>query len=176
MDKALLDRMNTVYGPLARRARELTRRLGEAGLTAHWGWYAFHSVRVDGTYETEEFPIPVVSVEGLGDVGFDLDSVFLELQIPRKTALAFDYGRLPEGAEVYGAEDYLGDFYRPGMGTAEVVRRIEESREQTVCIAVSFPGDAAVGTLYREVGEWYGRLNRRPAGTTGIEETPCRNG
>lgn len=158
MDRAQFDQLNEIYTPLAGRAEALTRRLKAAGYSVCMGWYANHSVKLEGKYETEVFPIPVVAVDGLGDIGFDLDGVFLELQLPREKALDFDYGQLPEGAEVYGAEDYLGNFYRPGMDPEEVLRRIRESREETVCIAMSFPGHTEAGTLYDAVQMWCGRL------------------
>lgn len=151
MDQALFEQLNRVYAPLSRRARELKSALEKAGIPAAWEWYAFHSVKVEGEYVTEEFPIPVVTAAGLCDVGFDLDHIFLELQLPRERALALDYGKLPPEAEVYGAEAYLEDFYHPGMDRGEIVRRIEESGEATVCITGNFPKETDTEELLKAV-------------------------
>lgn len=141
MDTALFQQLNRIYAPLHGRARRLTGVLAQRGVEASWGWYANHSVKVDGGYQTEEFPIPVVEAGDLCEIGLDLDGCWLEFQLPRGTALAFDYGRLPEGFEVYGVEQYLTDFYTAGMDRAGIAGRIARSTEQAVNIALSFPTD-----------------------------------
>ena len=141
MDAALLKQLNGIFGPPARRAAALASALKQKGVPASRGWYANHSVRVDGRWQTEEFAIPLVEVGGLGDVGFDLDGVWLELRLPREKALTFDYAALPAPFEVYGLEDYLTDFYHEGMDPAELSRRIAESGEREIGAALSFPAD-----------------------------------
>lgn len=63
MDKALFQQLNQIYAPLRGRANRLARALAEGGLKAEWGWYANHAVKIDGEYQGEEFPIPVMDVE-----------------------------------------------------------------------------------------------------------------
>ncbi|MDE6259448.1 MAG: DUF3201 domain-containing protein [Oscillospiraceae bacterium] len=141
MDKALFQQLNRIYAPLHSRALRLTQALAQRGIKAEWGWYNNHSVRVDGEYQTEEFPIPVVDVGGLCEIGLDSDGCWLEFRLPREAALAFDWGRLAEGLEVYGVDDYLLDFYRAGMDIAGIAGRIEASAEQAVNAALYFPAD-----------------------------------
>ena len=50
-------------------------------------------------------------MKGLCEIGFNLDHCWLEFQLSREAALAFGWEQLPEDAEVYGAEQYLMDFY-----------------------------------------------------------------
>ena len=52
MDRALFQRLNQIYAPLRGRANRLARALEESGLKAKWAWYANHSVKVDGEYQT----------------------------------------------------------------------------------------------------------------------------
>ncbi len=73
MDAALFQQLNRIYAPLRGRAVRLTQLLAEKGLKAEWGWYANHSVKVDGEYQIEEFPVPVIEVEGLCEIGLNLD-------------------------------------------------------------------------------------------------------
>ena len=151
MDKALFQRLNQIYGLLHHRALRLTRALAQGGIEAKWGWYANHSVMVDGEYQTEEFPIPVVEVSGLCEIGFNLDGCWLEFQLPRESALAFDWERLPEEIEVYGVENYLMDFYHIGMDRSGIAVRIAESTEQAVNAALAFPADAELEALLAAV-------------------------
>lgn len=156
-EKTLFEQLNDIYAPLRVRADGLTGLLVQAGCDARWGWYGNHSVQVDGAYRTQEFPIPVVEVTELCDVGLDLDNCWLELHLSRAQALAFDWRKLPEGAEVYGAEDYLSDFYHAGMDVDDIAGRIAESREENVHVALSFPRDAQDGELLaavKQCREW----------------------
>ena len=151
MDKVLFQQLNQVYAPLRGRAVHLTQALSRNGIDAKWGWYANHSVEVDGEYQTEEFPIPVVDVGDLCEIGFNLDGCWLEFQLPRAEALAFDWKQLPRDAEVYGVENYLMDFYHIGMDLSGIAARIEESSEQAVNAALAFPADVEFEILLAAV-------------------------
>ena len=151
MDKFLFQQLNQVYAPLRGRAAHLTQALSRNGIDAKWGWYANHSVEVDGEYQTEKFPIPVVDVGNLCEIGFNLDGCWLEFQLPRAEALVFDWGQLPKDAEVYGVENYLMDFYHIGMDRAGIAVRIEESAEQAVNAALAFPADVELEALLAAV-------------------------
>ena len=59
MDKSLFQQLNRVYAPLRDRAAHLTQALSRNGIDAKWGWYANHSVEVDGEYQTEEQKLDV---------------------------------------------------------------------------------------------------------------------
>ena len=151
MDKVLFQQLNQVYAPLRGRAVHLTQALSRNGIDAKWGWYANHSVEVDSEYQTEEFPIPVVDVGDLCEVGFNLDGCWLEFQLSRAEALVFDWGQLPGDAEVYGVENYLMDFYHIGMDRSGVAERIAESTEQAVNAALAFPADVELEALLAAV-------------------------
>ena len=137
MDKALFQQLNQIYAPLRGRANRLARALAEGGLKAE--------------YQGEEFPIPVMDVGDLCEIGFNLDDCWVEFQLSRKAALAFDWAQLPEGAEVYGVEQYLVDFYAAGMDRAGIAGRIAESAEQAVNIALTFPPDVEDSALLAAV-------------------------
>ena len=141
VDKALFLQLNGIYTPLSRRASRLCQDLADAGYAARWDWYGLHAALIDGGYQTEQFPIPVVVVDGLCDVGFDLDRIFLGFQLSRAAALAFDYRQLPDHFEVYGTEDYLHDLYHLGMDLDGIPRRIEHSSERAVGVQLTFSSD-----------------------------------
>ena len=61
-----------------------------------------------------------------------LTRLLAEFQLSREAALAFDWGQLPQDAEVYGVEQYPMDFYTAGMDRAGIAGRIAESTEQAV--------------------------------------------
>ena len=156
MDIARFDALNEVYGPLARRASALCGSLKGTGLAAQWGWYGNHSVFLEGEYRTEAFPIPVVEVEGRChrggcDVGLHVDEVFVEFQLSRRAALAFDWASLTVPFEVYGVDDYLHDFYREGMERPGIAGRIKASGEDRVGVSLTFPWETSDGVLLSTV-------------------------
>ena len=147
MDKVLFEQLNSAYAALGRRASALKCALAGAGIPANWNWYAYHSTLIEGEYRTEEFPIPVVDVEGGShkggcDVGFHMDEIFVEFQLGFDRAFGFDFGLIPQPFEVYGAEDCLHNFYTAGMDPDGIAARIMESGEREVCVSMLLPGDA----------------------------------
>ena len=147
MDKALFEQLNSAYGALGRRASALKVAVTESGQSASWNWYAYHSTLIDGEYRVEEFPIPVVTVDGVCDIGFHMDEIFVEFRLRFDQAFGFDFGLLPQPFEVYGAEDYLHNFYTAGMDPDGIAARIMGSGEQEVCVSLLLPGDTETDVL-----------------------------
>ena len=147
LDQRLFEQLNSAYAALGRRASALKVALTEAGERASWNWYAYHSTLIDGEYRVEEFPIPVVEVEGLCDIGFHMDEIFVEFRLSFDHAFGFDFGQLPQPFEVYGAEDYFHNFYTDGMDPDGIAARIMGSGEQEVCVSINLPGDTETDVL-----------------------------
>ena len=142
--------LNEVYEPLCARAKALCAYLKEQSTACTRGFYNLHSVRKGDGFFTEHFPIPVIMAQGLGDFGFELDHVFFETVLPREKALCFDFAALACGynIEVYGAEDFLTDFYHTGMDIEGLPSRIEKSAEREVCLCLKFACDTPPQTLF----------------------------
>ncbi len=149
--------LNTVYEPLCSHSKALCSYLKEEGISCTRGFYNLHAVRKGDGFFTEHFPIPVVTAQGLGDFGFELDHVFFEAVLPREKALSFDFSSLAcaHDVEVYGAEDFLTDFYHAGMDIEGLPSRIEKSAEREVCLSLKFacntPPDALVEAAKKAV-------------------------
>ena len=149
MDKVLFEQLNSAYAALGRRASALKFALGEAGMAAGWNWYAYHSTLIEGEYRVEEFPIPVVTVDGVCDVGFHMDEIFVEFKLTMDQVFGFDFGQIPAPFEVYGVEDYLHNFYTEGMDMDGIAARVLASGEQEVGVSMNLPGDASTETLVK---------------------------
>lgn len=69
-------------------------------------------------------------------MGLSIDGrAWLELHIPREQALRLDYEALVKSfpqLEIYGAQDYLTDFYHVGMEAQAVLNRVESSGEKEI--------------------------------------------
>ena len=133
--------LNNIYTPLYHRAKTLCSYLTAAGLSARWHWYSYHFTRREERYQAEYFPIPVITVDQICDIGLELDHIFLEGTLSQKQALANDFTAIPWPFEVYGGQDILQDFYRPGMSIQELPKRIADSGEKTIGLQLMLPAD-----------------------------------
>jgi len=138
------DTLNDIYAALNARAAVIRAAMQSIGVATAQGFYNNHYVKRNGAYVAEAYPIPVLTAGtefNIGrefDIGVDLNETSLEFHIPREKALALDYPALMEKhrAEVYGAEEFLGNFEEDGA--ASVAQKIAESDEETVCVCLFF--------------------------------------
>ncbi len=141
--------LNSVYEPLCLRAKRLCEHLKEQNILCERGFYNLHAVRRGESFFTEHFPIPVVTAKGLGDFGFELDHVFFEAVLPREKARELDFVELTRDfdAEIYGADNFLFDFYHAGMDASHIHKSIQNSAEKEICVSLRFPSDTTVFDL-----------------------------
>lgn len=132
--------LNRVYEPLYRRVQAAGRQLAGAGYTARWGWYNLHSSLRNGEYQVEFFPIPVITVGHWCDILLEPDSICVDARLTCEQAQAFDWNAVPWAFQLYGAEDYTEDLYRPGMRLEELSERIAQYG-QDIGIAIPLPVD-----------------------------------
>jgi hypothetical protein len=154
-DRTLL---NTLYKELHELGVGLLKAVRALGYDARLCYHNLHEVRVDGVFQTEYFPLPEIEIFNVADLGISLDkSLWLELTITREAALQLDYPSLAQAArlEVYGADDYLGDFCNAEMGFTLTRERIAASNEQAVHLCFYPPDNdpAALTALLKTLTE-----------------------
>lgn len=129
--------LNQVYEPLYRLAKVLIEELKNLDYTTTWGYYGFHSVKHNGDFITEYFPIPVITVDNICDIGLNLDHIFIEGKLIREDGLSFDYSKLESyNFEVYGIEEYTLDFYDKNDGVSSINQNINNSTEDEIGISI----------------------------------------
>lgn len=130
--------LNEIYEPLYKKAKYIYNKIIDSGYKASMGWYNMHSVKYNDNHLMEFFPIPVITIDSIGDMGIDIDSIFIELTISKEKALKTDYDSLIENysIEIYGAEDYLTDFYNVNMSPPDIKSKIQASNELQIHIAI----------------------------------------
>jgi len=135
--------LNNIYKPLCDKSREISDELKKLGYQIRSGFYNNHYVRDGDGFVVEHFPIPVLSISNVGDIGVDVNSVWVEFVVSKDKAVSLDYPALTQAykVEVYGADDYLHDFYNTESDLQFVVERIQKSNESKICITVTFDSD-----------------------------------
>ena len=130
--------LNVFYKPLHQKGRKALSIIRGLGFNAKFGYYNLHEVLIEGEYQTEYFPLPEIKISGAGqsaDLGISLDgTAWLEITIKKETALSVCYSKLLEtyNFEIYGANDYLTDFYHAGMDCGNISHLIENSAEDEI--------------------------------------------
>lgn len=139
-DEKTINLLNGIYRPLHERATELSKLLREKGLDARLGWYNMHYRGTGGgEYAPDYFPIPVISIAGICDVEFNIDTVTVTAKLTRKDSLEKDIDGIGVSYEAYGVNDYLNDF-RAAETTSEQMRRaIAQSDEKEVFFGFLLP-------------------------------------
>lgn len=141
MNSDFLEKLNELYQTLAKKTEDLALLLSGFG-KCEYGWYNGHFHKDDGKWVKEYYPIPVISVKGLCDIEVGLETTTLSAKLGRDAAAQFPFETL-SGCEfeVYGVQNYLSDFYRDGITTAQMRENICSSEEAE--IGFSFAVDRA---------------------------------
>ncbi len=124
-------------------ACETQAYLDDRGIDSKLQFISNNTIKIGDAYEVQGYPIPILTVLGKGDIGFNLDGRFYEFFIRKETALRLDIETLSQtcAVEVYGAKDCEKDYYRDGMSGATFKNGVENSKENAFGICF-YPGDA----------------------------------
>jgi hypothetical protein len=141
-DEKTINLLNGIYRPLHERATALSKLLREKGLDARLGWYNMHYRGTGGgEYAPDYFPIPVISIAGLCDVEFNIDTVNVTAKLTRKDSLEKNIDGIGVSYEAYGVNDYLNDFRNAETTTEQMRRAIAQSDEKEVFFGFLLPQD-----------------------------------
>ncbi len=98
-------------------------------------------IKIDGNYEIQHYPIPIIEIEHIGDIGINIDSIFFEFSFSKNDfesinldLLINDYVKL----EIYGGKNCMMDFYYQGDSIEDIKNRIKLSTENTLMLSIYF--------------------------------------
>lgn len=151
--------LNIVYEPVYKYMQSFLKVLTlQEGYEYKWGFYNNHFIKKGEVWETEYYPIPVITIHDICDIGFDIDRTFVECKIKREKALEFHWELLLDYRfEVYGVEEYLNDFYNESLSMESISLKIMESIEQEVGITFHFrylEDKSSLLELVKRLQEW----------------------
>lgn len=157
-DIANINILNKLYEPLHKYKTALIKKLTNLNFKIEWGYYALHSFRHNNSYVEEYYPIPVITIEGICDIGIDVNWIFIEGKLARRRAIEFNFSLLKDyNFEVYGINDYLTDFYNETLCLNCINDRIKNSKEQEIGVSVYFNKNEPYSTLIdviKKYKEW----------------------
>jgi hypothetical protein len=147
-----LETLNSIYKPLQERVKSIVNKLKSNNYNCEWGYFGQHYIKHNNNWLVEYFPIPVIDVIGICEIGIDLEHIFIEYKILKQTALKYDFNKLIKcNFEVYGVENYLNDFYNAKMDLNDINSRILESEEKEVGISIFLDSEASLEDILNAV-------------------------
>ncbi len=146
-----IDELNEVYSRLREKAVRIVGAFKKLEADVSWGWYAGHNVDVRGSFVYEAFPIPVITVKDICEIGVDLKGAYIEGRIFSAEADAFDFDRLA-GYDfcVYGSDSYLSELYDSRKSGEDELDELMFSLDETdseLCIDLIFPAMPTINVI-----------------------------
>lgn len=144
--------MNQAYQQLEIKLAEILEALKRAEYKVDSGWYNGHYNRdSNGEWQRDSYPIPVVGVKGVCDIEISFERISVSTKLKRDAALAYSHENILKYTfEVYGVNDYLGDYYHNGMTIQELKDNIESSNEEEIAYQFTF----SLATQGEQFGEF----------------------
>lgn len=127
--------LNDVYKELDKKARDISKLLG-----CTFAYFNGHySLNESGEYETDYFPIPVLSLKGVCDIEIGLDLISVTAKLTKERAITFDFEKIKSyNFEAYGEENYLDDFFVGGDTIESMLEKIKNSKEKNIVFSFAF--------------------------------------
>ena len=147
-----LSEMNHAYQQLEIKLDEILEVLRREEYKVDSGWYNGHYNRdSNGEWQRDFYPIPVIGVEGLCDIEISFERISVSTKLERDAALTYSHENILEYTfEVYGVNDYLGDYYHNGMTIQELKDNIKSSSEAEIAYQFTF----SLATRGEQLGEF----------------------
>ena len=101
-------------------------------------------LEIDEEYEFQHYPIPIIEIEKLGDIGYNLDKIFFEFSIAKEDFNNVKLDSILKNfsqVEIYGGEDCSIDFYKKGGDISIIQEKVESSFENIIMLSVYLPYD-----------------------------------
>lgn len=137
--------LNSIYKPLYEKTKLIQVELKKNNYKFEWGYFGQHYIRHNENWLLEYFPIPVIDIDGICELGIDLEHIFIEYKILKETAIEYDFNKLSKYKfEVYGVENYLNDFYNEKMNLNDIKSLILESEEREIGISIFLDVETSV--------------------------------
>lgn len=151
ISQEFLNELNSAYGRLAEKHTELMRVLSGHGFDVTSGWFNGHYKRTaDGTWDMEQYPIPVINVNRLSDIEIDFSGISVTNKLTRDAASEYSFDLFSTYKfEAYGVDDYLSDFYHDGLTIQELKANIQSSAENEIGFQFFLPFDIEEGELIK---------------------------
>ena len=131
---------NLEYAPIWDVAQQMFIVLTERGYECDMEFSIFNTVKEEGEWVEERFPIPVITINDVFKIYVHPSHIGLTLAMHREMAIRFRFQSfLPMLFDIHGMNDLNVSFYNAGESFDEVAQKIAQSDENFVGVTFSLP-------------------------------------
>ncbi len=152
--KETADFLNGVYESLHNRAMKLESALSSGGFDCSWGWY---NCRGNGeTKEIRYYPIPVITVHGLGSIWLELNSCYFSADYSKSGLLSLELEKLARRHrfEIFTADDETISVYGIDDEMTKIRTSVFSSAAERFGICVFMPSEQDFNSLREVLAEF----------------------
>ncbi len=130
--------LNNIYAPLIKQAKKCQEFCKDK--TTKFIWANNHYEKYANKFICEEYPIPIIEIQNIGDIGFNLNECFYEGYFKKEELLKFNFNYIKsfKSFSLYGEQNCLNDIYNSNMNFNKIKQLIEDSNENLIAINFSF--------------------------------------
>lgn len=129
--------LNDVYGNCEKLYNKIENQYEKVKMHSYNG----HYLRINNKYEYQKYYMPVISIDDIGDICFNLDGVSLEFFVDKKELLnSCDFNSLLDlsyDVEIYDADDSTIDIYEKNMPQDLFINKLEHWKSNLIGITIN---------------------------------------
>ncbi len=127
--------LNDVYSNCEEMYNKIRKKYKNAKMESYNG----HYIRINDKYEYQKYYMPVISIDGFGDICFNFDGISLEFFVDKSKLLnncnfklLFNYN-----VELYDANDSTIDIYEKGMKVNLFIDKLKKWKSNLIGITIN---------------------------------------
>ena len=137
---SIVREFNLEYAPIWYLSQEMFIALSDMGYDCDMEFSIFNTVKEDGEWLEERFPIPVITINDVLKLHVHPSHITLTLPMHKEMAYRFRFQSfLPMLFDIHGMDDMNLTFYESGESFDGVSQKILESEEEYIGITFSLP-------------------------------------
>lgn len=139
-DNKILEFHNT-YNKIYDDAESLLKQLNELSYKAKLGSYNNHYIRYQDNYLHQKYYMPVITVEDIGDICFNIDGIAFEFYLLKEELLKLNelgelLNQFKQELNIYEYDNCTNDIYIINDTEAELLEKIKRSNDKKFGISI----------------------------------------
>ena len=127
--------LNAIYNDCEKLYNQVKKQYKNVKINSYNG----HYIRINGKYEHQKYYMPVISIDDIGDICFNLDGISLEFFIDKNDLLNSCNSLLDLNydVEIYDANDSTINIYEKGMTQNLFINKLKQWKSNLIGITIN---------------------------------------
>ena len=131
--------INDIYKTINARLSKLIDKLNEnAGYDIQVDYFPHHYYKSTDGLVLEEYPIPILTIDGIIEVGIDITHMYVELYLTKEKAKNIDFRSIERPFDLYAEDELFEDVYNPTMNKNDILDNLELSQYEDFRLQFAF--------------------------------------